>query len=66
MDRGWKLAEPADAEEVMARSSSFDASVVLSTSFGANIVDALEKKPWGLQQFTVMDLDGNLLYFHHD
>ncbi len=26
----------------------------------------LEKKPWGLRQFTVEDLDGNLFYFHHD
>ena len=33
---------------------------------GANIVDPLEKKPWGLRQFTVMDADGNLFYFHRD
>ena len=36
------------------------------TSSGANIVDPLERKPWGLLQFTVKDLDGNLFYFHHD
>jgi uncharacterized glyoxalase superfamily protein PhnB len=35
-------------------------------SLGANIVDPLEKKSWGLRQFTVKDLDGNLFYFHHD
>jgi uncharacterized glyoxalase superfamily protein PhnB len=35
-------------------------------SLGANIVEPLEKKPWGLRQFTVKDLDGNLFYFHHD
>ena len=35
-------------------------------SLGANIVDPLEKKPWGLRQFTVEDLDGNRFYFHHD
>ena len=35
-------------------------------SLGANIVDPLERKPWGLRQFTVSDLDGNLFYFHHD
>jgi uncharacterized glyoxalase superfamily protein PhnB len=35
-------------------------------SLGANIVDPLEKKPWGLRQFTVDDLDGNRFYFHHD
>jgi uncharacterized glyoxalase superfamily protein PhnB len=35
-------------------------------SLGANIVEPLEKKPWGLTQFTVEDLDGNRFYFHHD
>jgi predicted enzyme related to lactoylglutathione lyase len=35
-------------------------------SLKANIVDPLEKKPWGLRQFTVQDLDGNIFYFHHD
>ena len=35
-------------------------------SSGANIIDPLERKPWGLLQFTVQDVDGNLFYFHHD
>ena len=33
---------------------------------GARIVEPLEKKPWGLWQFTVEDLDGNRFYFHCD
>jgi predicted enzyme related to lactoylglutathione lyase len=33
---------------------------------GANIVEPLQTKPWGLRQFTVKDLDGNVFYFHHD
>ena len=33
---------------------------------GANIVEPLAKMPWGLRQFTVQDLDGNVFYFHHD
>jgi len=33
---------------------------------GANIVEPLERKPWGLRQFTIDDLDGNLFFFHHD
>ncbi len=41
-----------------------DASYKELTSSGANIVDPLERKPWGLRQFTVKDLDGNLFYFH--
>jgi uncharacterized glyoxalase superfamily protein PhnB len=50
----WIFAEDIDASYKELRSS------------GANIVEPLEKKPWGLRQFTVQDLDGNLFYFHHD
>jgi predicted enzyme related to lactoylglutathione lyase len=50
----WVFAEDIDASYQELQSS------------GANIVDPLEKKPWGLRQFTVQDLDGNLFYFHHD
>ena len=35
-------------------------------SSGAKIVDPLQEKPWGMRQFTVEDLDGNIFYFHHD
>jgi predicted enzyme related to lactoylglutathione lyase len=42
-----------------------DASYQELKSKGANIVDPLETKPWGLRQFTVQDLDGNLFYFHN-
>jgi len=34
-------------------------------SLGANIADPLQKKPWGIRQFTVKDLDGNIFYFHN-
>jgi uncharacterized glyoxalase superfamily protein PhnB len=34
-------------------------------SLGANIVDPLEVKPWGIRQFTVQDLDGNIFYIHN-
>jgi uncharacterized glyoxalase superfamily protein PhnB len=50
----WVFAEDVDATYNELKSS------------GANIVDPLEKKPWGLRQFTVDDLDGNRFYFHHD
>ncbi len=43
-----------------------DATYHELTSLGANIVEPLEKKPWGLRQFTVEDLDGNRFYIHHD
>lgn len=33
---------------------------------GSKIVEPLEKKPWGLRQFTLEDLDGNRFYFHCD
>ena len=43
-----------------------DASYAEMQASGANIVEPLELKPWGLRQFTVKDLDGNVFYFHHD
>jgi hypothetical protein len=43
-----------------------DATYQELISLGANIAEPLETKPWGLRQFTVKDLDGNLFYFHHD
>ena len=43
-----------------------DATYQELKSLNANIVDPLEKKSWGLRQFTVQDLDGNVFYFHHD
>ena len=50
----WVFAEDIDATYQELKSSN------------ANIVDPLELKPWGLRQFTVQDLDGNIFYFHHD
>ena len=35
-------------------------------SRGANIVDPIEDKPWGLRQFTVEDVDGNRFHIHCD
>ena len=42
-----------------------DATYQELESLGANIVDPLQIKPWGIRQFTVRDLDGNIFYFHH-
>jgi len=39
---------------------------VPSVPMPPNIVEPLQKMPWGLRQFTVEDLDGNRFYFHHD
>jgi uncharacterized glyoxalase superfamily protein PhnB len=46
--------------------ADIDASFRELASSGAHIVAPLEKKPWGLRQFTVADVDGNRFYFHHD
>jgi uncharacterized glyoxalase superfamily protein PhnB len=45
-----------------AFADDIDATFAQMQSLGANIVDPLEKKPWGLRQFTVQDLDGNLFF----
>jgi uncharacterized glyoxalase superfamily protein PhnB len=50
----WVFAEDIDALYEEFKSS------------GANITEPLERKPWGLRQFTAQDLDGNIFYFHHD
>jgi uncharacterized glyoxalase superfamily protein PhnB len=47
----WMFAEDIDATYAGAKAC------------GAKIVDPLELKPWGLRQFTVEDLDGNIFYF---
>ena len=43
-----------------------DATYAELQSSGSKIVEPLEKKPWGLRQFTLEDLDGNRFYFHCD
>ena len=50
----WVFAEDIDATYNELKST------------GANIVEPLEKRLWGLRQFTVEDIDGNRFYFHHD
>ncbi|MFL6247692.1 MAG: VOC family protein [Vicinamibacterales bacterium] len=50
----WVFAEDIDAMYSELRSS------------GAKVVEPLEKKPWGLRQFTIEDVDGNRFYFHCD
>lgn len=36
------------------------------TARGADVVEPVQDKPWGLRQFTVRDLHGHLYHFHHD
>lgn len=35
-------------------------------ALGANVVEPLEDKPWGLRQFTIHDLHDNRFHFFHD
>lgn len=44
--------------------SDADQSYAELKTRGAKIVEPIEDKPWGLRQFTVHDLDGNIFYFH--
>ena len=34
-------------------------------SVGADIVDDIDDKQWGIRQFTVLHLDGNVFHFHY-
>ena len=61
-----KTTPPFEAAVHWVFAEDIDATYSELKSLGANIVEPLEKKPWGLRQFTVHDIDGNRFYFHHD
>ena len=61
-----KTAPPFEAAVHWVFAEDIDATYNELKSLGANIVEPLEKKPWGLRQFTVKDIDGNRFNFHHD
>ena len=61
-----KATPPFEAAVHWVFAADIDATYDELTSSGANIVEPLERKPWGLRQFTVEDIDGNRFYFHHD
>jgi predicted enzyme related to lactoylglutathione lyase len=46
--------------------ADIDATYAEFRARGARIVEPLEKKPWGLRLFTIVDIDGNRFYFHCD
>ncbi len=61
-----KTAAPFDAVVRWVFADDIDATYAELKALSANIVEPLEKKPWGLRQFTVEDIDGNRFYFHHE
>jgi uncharacterized glyoxalase superfamily protein PhnB len=61
-----KRTPPFEPAVVWMFAEDIDATYKELTASGAKIVEPLQRKSWGLRQFTVMDLDGNLFYFHHD
>ena len=61
-----KRARPFEAAATWIFAADIDATYEELRASGARIVEPLEAKPWGLRQFTVEDLDGNLFYFHCD
>lgn len=61
-----KRTPPFEAAVHWVFADDIDATYGEMRSSGAKIVEPLERKPWGLRQFTVQDLDGNRFQFHHD
>ena len=61
-----KRNEPFEPAIHWMFAGEIDATYEELKGLGANIVEPLEKKPWGLRQFTVQDIDGNRFYFHCD
>ena len=58
--------EPFEPAVHWVFAGDIDATYEELRSLGAKIVEPLEKKSWGLRQFTVEDRDGNRFYFHCD
>ena len=61
-----RRSEPFEPAIHWVYAPKVDAAHEKLRSYGARIVEPLEKKPWGLRQFTVEDIDGNRFYFHCD
>ena len=61
-----RRSEPFEPAVHWVFAADLDAIYDELRSLGARIADPLEKKPWGLRQFTVEDLDGNRFHFHCD
>lgn len=61
-----RKSEPFEPAVHWMHAPDIDATYNELRALGARIVEPLEKKPWGLRQFTVEDVDGNRFYFHCD
>jgi predicted enzyme related to lactoylglutathione lyase len=61
-----RTSQPFDGAVHWVFADDIDATYAELTAAGARIVEPMERKHWGLRQFTVEDLDGNRFYFHHD
>ena len=61
-----RRARPFDPAVHWVFAPEIDSTYDELQSLGARIVEPLEKKAWGLRQFTVEDIDGNRFYFHCD
>src|SRR4051794_11351767 len=61
-----KRQEPFEPAIHWIFAADIDATYEEFRSSGSKVVEPLEKKPWGLRQFTIEDLDGNRFYFHSD
>ena len=59
-----KRAAPFEPAVLWVHAPEIDTSYAEFQATGAHIVEPLEKKPWGLRQFTVEDLDHNRFHFH--
>lgn len=61
-----RRTEPFEPAVHWMFAADIDATYSELRSLGARIVEPLERKPWGLRQFTLEDVDGNRFYFHCD
>lgn len=61
-----RTEEPVQPGTFWIFADDVDAALADLTARGANIVEPIEDKPWGLRQFTIQDLHGHTFHIHHD
>ena len=57
---------PVEPHELWVFSTDVDEAARHFEDLGADIVDPLADRPWGLRQFTICDENGHLFHIHCD
>jgi len=59
----YRCPSPVPAHRLYIRVTDVDQCFNRYRNHGAQIIEAIESKPWGMRQFSLQDLDGHRLTF---